>query len=58
MAMDKKIVEAMASKFSENFAISMLKKHRKFCGCGLTNLNATPTFKIRLETYGPPCIFF
>ena len=27
-AMDKGIVEAMATKFSEKFAISMLKKHR------------------------------
>ena len=52
-AMDK--IEAMATKFSENFAISMLKKHRKFCRRGLTHLNATPTFKNRSETYGPPC---
>jgi hypothetical protein len=29
-AMDKEIVKAMATKFSEIFAISMLKKHRKF----------------------------
>ena len=27
-AMDK--AEAMATKFSENFAISLLKKHKKF----------------------------
>ena len=26
-AMDKKIVEAMATKFSENFVISLVKKH-------------------------------
>ena len=54
-AMDKKVVEAMATKFSENFAISMLKKPRKCCRRGLTHLNATPTFKNRSETYGPPC---
>ena len=44
-AMENKIVEAMATKFSPNFAISVLKKHRKFCRRGLTHLNATPTFK-------------
>ena len=43
----QKIVEATATKFSEKFAISM---HRKFCRRGLTHLNATPTFKNRLET--------
>ena len=31
LAMDKEILEAMATKFSENVATSMLKKHRKFC---------------------------
>ena len=45
--MDKEIVEAMATKFSENFAIGMLKKHRKICRRGLTHLNATPTFENR-----------
>ena len=40
MAMDKKIVEAMATKFSENFAM-----------CGLTHLNATPTFKNRSDLW-------
>ena len=55
-AMDKEIVKAMATKFSEIFAISMLKKHRKFCRRGLTHLDATPTFKNRPNTYGPPCI--
>ena len=54
-AMDKDIVKVMATKFSEIFAISMLKKHRKFCRRGLTHLNATPTFKNRPNTYGPPC---
>jgi hypothetical protein len=29
-AMDKEIVEAMATKFSEIFAISMLKKRKKW----------------------------
>ena len=44
-AMDKGKIEAMATKFSEKFAISMLKKYRKFCRCGLTHLDATPIVK-------------
>ena len=32
--MDKEIIKAMATKFSEIFAISMLKKHRKLCRRG------------------------
>jgi hypothetical protein len=32
--MDKGKIEAMATKFSEKFAISMLKKLRKFCRRG------------------------
>ena len=43
--MDKEIIKAMATKFSEIFAIIMLKKHRKFCRRGLTHLAATPTFQ-------------
>ena len=43
--MDKGKIEAMATKFSEKFAIIMLKKHRKFCRRGLTHLDATPIFK-------------
>ena len=35
----------MVTKFSEKFAIIMLKKHRKFCRCGLIHLDATPIFK-------------
>ena len=54
--MDKGIVKAMATKFSENFAISMLKKHKRFCRRGLTHLDATPTFKNRSESYETPCI--
>ena len=61
-AMEKGKIEAMATKFSKKFAISMLKKHRKFYRCGLTHLDATPIFKNRSVTYGPPCsiisIFF
>jgi hypothetical protein len=30
-AMDKEIIKAMATKFSEIFTIKMLKKYRKFC---------------------------
>ena len=44
-AMYKEKIEAMATKFSEKFAIIMLKKHRKFCRRGLTHLDATPIFK-------------
>ena len=40
--MDKEIIKAMATKFSEIFAIIMLKKNRKFCRRGLTHFNATP----------------
>jgi hypothetical protein len=40
--MDKGKIKAMATKFSEIFAISMLKKHRKFFRRGLTHLHATP----------------
>ena len=54
-AMDKEIIKAMATKFSEIFAISMLKKHRKFCRHGLTHLDATLAFKNRPNTYAPPC---
>ena len=43
--MYKEKIEAMATKFSEKFAIIMLKKHRKFCRRGLTHLDATPIFK-------------
>ena len=53
--MDKEIIKAMATKFSEIFAISMLKKHRKFCRRGLTHLDAMPTFKNRPNTYETPC---
>ena len=43
--MDKEKIKAMVTKFSEKFAIIMIKKHRKFCRLGLTNLDATPTFQ-------------
>ena len=41
----KKKIEAMITKFSETFAIIMLKKHRKCCKRGLTHFDATPIFK-------------
>ena len=44
-AMDKGKIEAMVTKFSEKFAIIMLKKHRKFCRRGLPHFNATPILK-------------
>ena len=55
-AMNKETVKAKATKFSEIFAIGMLKKHRKFCWRGWTHLDATPTFKNRPNTYETPCI--
>ena len=54
----KKIIKAMATKFSEIFATSMLKMHRKFCRRGFTHLAATPTFKNRPNTYGPPSALY
>ena len=53
--MDKVLVEAMANKFSENFAIRMLEKHKKICRRGRTHLDATPTFKSCSVTYETPC---
>ena len=44
-AMDKGKIEGMATKFSEKFAIDMLKKHRRFCRRGFTHLDATPIFQ-------------
>ena len=44
-AMDKGKIEAMATKFSEKFAINMLKKHRKFSRHGFTQLDATLIFQ-------------
>ena len=40
-AMDKGKTKAIATKFSEKFAINMLKKHRKVCRHGLTHLDAS-----------------
>ena len=37
--MDKGKIKAIVTKFSEKFAIIMLKKNRKFCRRGLTNLD-------------------
>ena len=48
-AMDKGKIEAMATKFSKKFAISMLKKHRKFYRRGLTHLDATPIVQIHMR---------
>ena len=45
----------MVTKFSGKFAIIMLKKHREFCRCGLTHLDATPILKNRPNTYDAPC---
>jgi hypothetical protein len=48
-AMDKGKIEAMATKFSEKFAISIHKKHIKFRRCGLTHLDATPIVQIHMR---------
>ena len=56
-AMDKEIVKSMATRFSENFAITMFKRHRKFCRRGMSHLDATPTFKNRPNTYETPCMY-
>ena len=48
-AMDKDKIEAMPTKFTEKFAISILKKHRKFYRCGLTHLDATPIVQIHMR---------
>ena len=48
-AMDKGKIEAMATKFSKIFAISMLKKNKKICRRGLTHLNATPIIQIQFR---------
>jgi hypothetical protein len=50
-AMDKGIVKAMAIKLSDIFAISVLKKHRKFCRLGFTHLDATPTFQKSFRSF-------
>ena len=50
--MDKGKIEAMATEFSEKFAISMLKNiknHRKFYRRGLTHLDATPIVQIHMR---------
>ena len=43
--MDKRKLEAMVTKFLEKLAMIMLKKHRKFCKCALTDLDATTIFE-------------
>jgi hypothetical protein len=44
-AMDKEIVEAMATKFSENFAISTIKKHKKICRRGFDSFGCHTYFQ-------------
>ena len=56
--MYKEKIEAMATKFSEKFAIIMLKKHRKFCRRGLTHLDATPIFKKSSGSFWDTLYFF
>ena len=47
--MNKGKIEAMATRFSEKFAIIMLKKLRKFCRPDLTHLDATPIVQIHMR---------
>ena len=49
--MDKGKIEAMVTKFSQELAIIMLKKHRKFCRLGLTHLDATPIFEKSFRSF-------
>ena len=49
--MEKEIIKAMVTKFSEIFAIIMLKKHRKACRRGLTHLAATSTFQKSFRSF-------
>ena len=48
-AMGKGKIEAMATKFSEKFAIIMLKKYRKICRGGLTHLDTAPIIQIHMR---------
>jgi hypothetical protein len=57
-AMDKGKFEALATKFSEKFALSMFKKHRKFCRRDLAHLDPTPIFKNHSDNYETPCKCF
>jgi hypothetical protein len=45
----------MVTKFSEKFAISMLKKHKKFVGVASFIWMPLPFFKNRSDTYETPC---
>ena len=47
--MDKRKIEAMATKSSEKFALGMLKQHRKFCRRGLIHSDATPIVQIHMR---------
>ena len=47
--MDKGKIEAMVTKFSEKFAIIMLKKYRKICRGGLTHLDTAPIIQIHMR---------
>ena len=53
-AMDKEIVKAMATKFSEIFAISMFKKHREFCRRGIW-MPHSPSKIIQIHMPHPVC---
>ena len=48
----------MVTKFSGKFAMIMLQKNKKYCRCGLTHLDAKPTFESCPNTYEPPCNVF
>ena len=53
----KEKIKAMVTKYSEKFAIIMLKKHRKFCRSGLTHLDVTLILKKNQKQIVRPCLF-
>ena len=53
--MEKGKIEAMVTKFSEKFAIIMLKSLENFVGVAWLIWMPHPLFKNRPNTYGTPC---
>ena len=56
MVMDKEIVKAMATKFSEIFAIVCFKSIENLAGVARLIWMPHPLFKKCPDTYGTPCI--
>ena len=55
--MDKGKIESMAAKFSEKFAINMLKNIDNLVGMALFIWMPHPFFYNRPDTYETPCIY-